>query len=268
MDPSIVSEEYIHLQEEIIREQTVLKEKISMQWSATIEREGIDPEFPIVPQLPSTPISVSLYRDALVTILSSLSTYTEELQNDVDRCKNVFDNEGHVVSWIKESLRYNTGYFQSFADDHEISAWLPHFVAEQAIRPFLHVISKRCESFIEEMNVGGGCPCCAEPVRLKVETGNEESQFICPRCETSWSQKRKSCVHCGEEKEGYVLTLSIEEDDTSQLEVCESCKNYVKVIMKSSNDSKSTAALLDLLTLHLDYIAQEEGYGEAYPKGE
>ncbi|WP_026690760.1 formate dehydrogenase accessory protein FdhE [Alteribacter aurantiacus] len=251
MDPSIVSEEYVQLQQEMFEVQNRIKQSLSKNWTSRIREEDIDKEFPILSQLEETPLTVSRYEWALAEILAVLKTYSEDLVSDLDRCAERLEDDETALRWMKEALRYNTDYFQQEADKYQIAAWFPHYIAEQGLRPFLQLIAERSKGFVDKMNVGGACPCCAEPIRLK-----KEGMFLCPRCETEWQEKRHACAHCGEKE---VYTVTVQEEQTSELELCDSCKNYVKIIKPSHLHS---AAMIDLLTLHLDYIAQEEGYGD------
>ncbi|MBM7096336.1 formate dehydrogenase accessory protein FdhE [Bacillus sp. H-16] len=253
MDPSVVSKEYTELQQLLTDVQKRQKAILAKEWRSEVKAESIDKEFPIIPQLEETPMTIPAYAFSLESTIEAVKTYSAEFADDLDRCKKLLGDET-VLRWLKEALRYNTNYFQTFAEEHRISAWFPHYIAEQALRPFLQLIAERSQSFADEMNVGGACPCCAEPVRLK-----KGDMFLCPRCEALWKVKRKACAHCGEEESSAVYRVTVQEEKHSELEVCDSCKNYVKVII---DVTENNAAMLDLLTLHLDYIAQEEGYGE------
>jgi formate dehydrogenase maturation protein FdhE len=46
----------------------------------------------------------------------------------------------------------------------------------------------------------------------------------------------------------------------SQIQVCEECNGYIKIIDIRQYIEKPSAALLDLNSIHLDYVAQENGY--------
>jgi FdhE protein len=54
--------------------------------------------------------------------------------------------------------------------------------------------------------------------------------------------------------------ITVEGDAASQIHVCDECNGYIKVIDTRQYIEKPQAALLDLNTLHLDFVAQEKGY--------
>jgi hypothetical protein len=54
--------------------------------------------------------------------------------------------------------------------------------------------------------------------------------------------------------------LTIEGDAISQIQVCEECNGYIKLIDTRQYIEKPSASLLDLNTIHLDFVAQEHGY--------
>ncbi|MCD8508839.1 MAG: formate dehydrogenase accessory protein FdhE [Bacillus sp. (in: Bacteria)] len=261
MSPNVVSEEYLALQKGIMEEQNKLKEKLMEELKVEINKEELDLSVPVLPQLTSTPVTPPLYHEAVVAI----STYLHENSGQINEqllvtVKNLTENQ--LLEWIKASITFDAEYFQQFAEENELEPWLPHFVAEQAIRPFLHVVSSKCTALLHEVKVMGTCPCCGEPSRLGKLTSKGEKFLYCPRCESEWKHKRLQCVHCGNDKHDNLFYLGVEEDEMTKIEVCKSCRNYLKLIDMKKTFAKKQAALWDLETLHLDFIAQEEGFGE------
>ncbi|MCE7791478.1 formate dehydrogenase accessory protein FdhE [Salipaludibacillus sp. CUR1] len=261
MNPNVVSEEYLNLQKAIINKHDVLRERFQAELNLHLSKDELNEEIPVLPQLKGSPVPGELYRKSIKEIESVLSEHQPELGEELSRLTaNLTDED--ILKWIKESVTYNTAYFQTFAEKNELSAWLPHFLAEQALRPFMHLLAQACRPFINEFEVMGTCPCCGEPHRLaKIE--NKGRKFLyCPRCETEWKQRRLQCVHCGDDRHEHLFYITIKEDETAKLEVCETCNNYLKLVETKKLLEKKTAALLDLETIHLDFVAQEEGYGE------
>lgn len=261
MSSNVVSEEYLALQKGIMEEQNKLKEKLMEELKFQINKDDLNMSVPVLPQLSSTPVTPQLFHDAVIAISTYLHEKSEQINEQlVETMKSL--TEDQLVAWIKASITFDAEYFQKFAVDNDLDAWLPHFVAEQALRPFLQVVSSKCTAFLHEVKVMGTCPCCGEPPRLAKLTSKGEKHLYCPRCESEWKQKRLQCVNCGNDKAENLFYLGVEDDEMTKLEVCKSCRNYIKLIDMKKTFAKKQASLWDLETLHLDFIAQEEGYGE------
>jgi FdhE protein len=84
--------------------------------------------------------------------------------------------------------------------------------------------------------------------------------MTCPRCLAHWHAKRIECAHCGNDDHNTIQFITLEGDATSQIQVCDKCTGYIKVIDTRQYLSKPSSAMLDLNSIHLDFVAQEQGY--------
>ncbi|SDZ30037.1 FdhE protein [Evansella caseinilytica] len=261
MEQHVVSEEYIALQAGIIHEQNKIRGSLEKNINLHISKSELNHEKPVLPQLKVNPVPLHLYRTVVKTIASYIQREIPEPAGDLLHVVEELDEE-ELRLWLKGSITFNTNYFADFAAKKGIEPWLPHFLAEQALRPFMHFLGKVCQPFIDEMDVMGICPCCGEPPRIAKLKGDHPSVFCCPRCETEWQQKRHACAHCGDDHPDNLFYIAIEEDETTYMEVCKRCRNYIKIVKEGSACQHKQAALIDLETIHLDFVAYEEGYGE------
>ncbi|WP_280770010.1 formate dehydrogenase accessory protein FdhE [Salipaludibacillus daqingensis] len=261
MNPNVVSEEYLNLQKSIINKQEELREYFGGKMKLAITKDEFDFDFPILPQMKTSPVPGELYRESIEEIANVISPFQPGLKEELSKITTNLTEED-TMKWIKESITFNTVYFQTYSQKNELSEWLPHFLAEQALRPFMQLLAKESQSFIDEFEVMGTCPCCGEPHRLAKIDGKGQKYLYCPRCETQWKQKRLACVHCGDDRQEHLFYINIKEDDVAKIEVCETCSNYLKIVEAEKILEKKSAALLDLETIHFDFVAQEEGYGD------
>lgn len=261
MNPNVVSEEYIALQQALLDKHKELRKIIIEKLPVKIKREELNHELPVLPQLEKSPVPADLFLftfKEIESVLIDQHSLLEEELNKLTADLTVLE----ITPWIKHAITFNTSYFQKIAEKYEVSEWLPQFLAEQSLRPFMQVIAEQCLPFIDEFEVMGTCPCCGEPHRLAKLEGNEQKYLFCPRCETEWKQRKVACVHCGDDRPNHLFYIHIKEDDQAKLEICETCNNYLKLIETTQMPKGKSAALLDLETIHLDFVAQEEGFGE------
>ncbi|WP_342433653.1 formate dehydrogenase accessory protein FdhE [Neobacillus sp. FSL H8-0543] len=259
MKKSVVSKEYQNLHKDIL--------KLQEKWKQSINPESITPNLDKaamsagVPAAALTAIDfdISLFLQWIEEIKSLLIENNPELEPKLAGISNLL-NEEVAIRWIDEAFSFNQFYFGNFAEENGLEDWIPQFLAESALRPYLQLTAEAVQEGIQRAVPGAGCPVCGEPARLAVLEGEGQKVMQCPRCLVHWDAKRLECAHCGNDDHKTIQFLTIEGDAASQIQVCEECKGYIKVIDTRQYLSKPSSAMLDLNTIHLDFIAQENGY--------
>ncbi|WP_394237611.1 formate dehydrogenase accessory protein FdhE [Niallia oryzisoli] len=259
MTTSVLSPEYIQLQEMIAElyekwmhtlteQKIVIKERIDMKY------------YPILPQL-NIQINVKDYRSFVHELSTLIKEKKPELKETITKIEALLD-DAMAEKWFKEAIIVNSYYFTKFSEENNLPEWLVLFTAEHAARPYIQkAASELSEKFTVSGHIGG-CPICGEPSRLAIINQKGKKEVTCPRCHYAWEEKKISCAHCGTEEQGQVVILRINDGETSDIYACKSCKGYTKVIDMRKLVNVPSPNLLDLHSIHLDYIAQENGYGE------
>lgn len=259
MKTSVVSKEYLKLQQSINN----LQEK----WKSSLKPEVIDGKIDQtaisagVPVLAFTSFhfDIALFLQWVTELSELLEKDNESLAEKLAALKNSLDEET-ALKWLQEALVLNHVYFAEFAEKHQMDEWIPQFFAETALRPYLQLLAETVQNQIDRGVPGTGCPVCGEPVRLAQLEDEGKKVLYCPRCLVHWHSNRLTCSHCGNENHETIKFITIEEDPSSQIQICEECLGYTKIIDTRQYLEKPSAAMLDLKTIHLDFIAQENGY--------
>ena len=267
MIKSVVSKEYLDLQKEIV----LLQE----QWKQQIDPESIKPNLDKAAMAAGVPAAaltaidfdISLFRQWIEEINATLIKSNSELETKLARISDLVD-EQTAIRWIDEAFSFNQLYFTNFALECGLEEWIPQFLAETALRPYLQLTADKVQQVIDRAVPGAGCPVCGEPVRLAALEEEGKKVVHCPRCHAHWNAKRLECCHCGNEDHQSINFLTIEGDAVSQIQVCDVCKGYIKMIDTRQYITKPSAALLDLNSIHLDFVAQENGYQAVGEKNE
>lgn len=110
---------------------------------------------------------------------------------------------------------------------------------------------------------GGRCRTCGSPPTLAVLEGEDGARrLFCSLCGDSWVAPRLMCAACGTKEQSKLGTLCLDEADPRWIEVCDACKRYLKTVderrLPEGFDVVPRAE--DARTMHLDMIAEEEGY--------
>jgi FdhE protein len=259
MKSAVVSSEYLRLQEEIL--------KMQVRWKSQVDFDSLDLEYDQaqieagVPLIVSATfhIDYSLFLQWVNELKQLLIDSQEDLKGPLNRVVELLDEET-VEIWTEEALLNNVIYFANFANEHKIDEWIPHYLAETVIRPYLQLLGEKTQNYIKGAKPGCGCPVCGEPVRLGQLEEKGQKILYCPRCQVNWPEKKLSCSHCGNVDSETMKYITIEGRPSEQIHVCEECKGYTKIIDTRQFIEKPSPQLLDIQTIHLDYIAQEKGY--------
>lgn len=259
MKSSVVSKEYVSLQKSIFN--------LQEQWKKSISPDSVQPKIDQGLITTGVPIAATTEFDFDITLLlqwidelkNVLIKSNPSLEGQFTILKDLLD-ENIATRWLDEAFSINNLYFTEFAAEHQLQAWLPQFLAETVLRPYLQAVAEKVQPQIKNAVPGCGCPVCGEPVRMGQIEGQGQKVLHCPRCLAFWLDKKISCSHCGNTDHETIQFLTIEGDASSQIHVCEKCKGYTKVIDTRQHITKPSTPMLDLNSIHLDYIAQEKGY--------
>ncbi|WP_458413667.1 formate dehydrogenase accessory protein FdhE [Schinkia sp. CFF1] len=259
---SVINQEYVNLQKELLEKQSGWQKEISAEINF-INNAVKNKNIPLIEQL-DVNVSIEKYREWILQLLQLLSTRHPALEEDMKKVEKMINDE-IVARWAEEVLSFNDVYFCAIAREHGVSEWIPQFLAEHAIRPYLRQLAAVYQDIFTNTTDAGTCPCCGEPVRLaRLEGKVGKKVLYCPRCNASWQEKRTKCSHCGKDHDEKMVYFHLENDPSQQLYICNNCHGYVKVIDAKERIQKEEPALLDLQTIHLDIMAQdyhtEKGY--------
>jgi len=135
-------------------------------------------------------------------------------------------------------------------------------VAQMAVLPLLRACGRRLAARLPPTWWEGYCPLCgAWPVVAEYLGLDRKRQLRCGRCATAWAMPALRCVFCAEmdhERLGYLVSET--GDPARRVEVCKTCKGYVKVLATVRATPPWALPLDDLASVHLDVAALERGY--------
>lgn len=146
----------------------------------------------------------------------------------------------------------------------------PHallFMARLLARPFL-VEARLRRGEAAELDVrssdtrNGRCPTCGSSAGLAVLRAEDGARRLCCLgCDEAWLAPRLMCASCGTRDQAELATLCVSEGDPRWLEVCDACRRYLKTIDEARLAGYTIVPMAeDACTLHLDMIAEKEGY--------
>ena len=105
----------------------------------------------------------------------------------------------------------------------------------------------------------GDCPLCGSRPLLAESRGLEQRiYFRCGLCASTWPGERLGCPSCGEVRAPWLHYSYVDgEQDRFRLAHCESCRYDWKVVSTLTALSTPAMIVLDLATVHLDFLARD-----------
>jgi FdhE protein len=135
------------------------------------------------------------------------------------------------------------------------------FFLTQSIKPTFEAQAKTWRAGQKDLSWSQGyCPFCGAFSDMG-EIRQEGKRFLhCPICATEWETPRMQCPFCGNHNPETLTYFQVEGEMGYRVDLCENCKTYLKTADSRERDGSLDGEVEDYLTLHLDFLAQEEGY--------
>jgi FdhE protein len=135
-------------------------------------------------------------------------------------------------------------------------------LGQMAALPLLQACGRRWARELPATWWEGYCPLCGAWPVVAEYTGLERTRRLrCGRCGIGWAIPLLRCVFCDETQHDHLGYLTPEAGDaTRKIEVCHTCKGYVKAVTTVRALAPWAVLLDDLTTVPLDVAALERGY--------
>ncbi|HYK82728.1 MAG TPA: formate dehydrogenase accessory protein FdhE [Gemmatimonadales bacterium] len=142
------------------------------------------------------------------------------------------------------------------ADPHVVRV-----VGQMAALPLLQACARQLASELPATWWEGYCPLCgAWPVLAEYAGLERQRRLRCGRCGTAWAVPVLRCAFCDETHHEHLGYLQPEgTDEMRKVEVCHTCKGYLKGLATVRPLAPWAILLDDLGTVHLDVAALERG---------
>ena len=133
---------------------------------------------------------------------------------------------------------------------------------QMALLPLLQACARAFTADVPPAWWEGYCPVCgAWPVVAEYTGLERKRQLRCGRCGVAWAIPLLRCVYCDETHHDHLGYLTPEAgEQTRKIEVCNSCKGYLKAVTTVRSLAPWAILVDDLTTVPLDIAALERGY--------
>jgi FdhE protein len=135
------------------------------------------------------------------------------------------------------------------------------FLTNMALKPSLNTLKESAGERIEKDGWNYGyCPLCGSYPDMAY-LGDQGKRFLhCELCGYEWYYPRLKCPFCENDqpkKLGYFVS---EEEEGFRVDFCKKCNCYIKTLDMRVIEQPAPLELENLITLHLDMLAHEQGF--------
>jgi FdhE protein len=182
------------------------------------------------------------------------------------------DETGDILKKIKEgAISYEQMIYDSFQnqradvdldeDDSDTLDLIDLFL-EESLRPALGKIVDMYGKAVADAGWSEGyCPICGQEPKIGEIKDEEGFRYLfCNQCGYEWHFRRIKCPFCGNEEQQSLAYFTIEGEEKYRVDVCYVCKRYIKMVDFRNTEEEANLDVEDIATLHLDILANEEGY--------
>lgn len=257
MSNNVLDKDYEQLQQDISKLRAECFGQLENK--TIVNDQEIPSSAPVIPQI-ELAIDYVQFEDFATKLVALLEEKQPQLSDQFKKVLTLFNSEtGQQL--FKAAVEMNGAYFEKISKESNIDDWLVPFVIENAVRPYLQKAAVELKPTLDKIKLPKQCPACGEPARLAAINKDGKKDIHCPRCYHAWTEKKISCSHCGTDNHENIVILQIEDESMGEVHACKSCNSYTKVLKTANMLSVPTPDMLDIKTIHLDYIAQDKGYG-------
>ncbi len=149
----------------------------------------------------------------------------------------------------------------AIAEQWNLEPMVLKFVVGMALKPSLLALRKAVGGRIQtEKWHYGYCPLCGSSPDIAYLDEDGRRLLHCELCGQEWRYPRLKCPFCGNDESDTLGYFTSEEDAGFRVDFCRKCKVYIKTLDKRIVELPAPLELENLITLHLDMLAHEQGF--------
>ena len=260
-------QEFLELQRKILQVQLEVDDQsnkgVKSDWNFQLsvpflEQKSLEAKKPIIHflnlEIFDEDLLISMFRK-VVKILISTHPDREGLSKFLE-----YIEAGKIcfMKLIEAALREDETLIISCAEKIGVEPSLLIFLINTPIQPFIEEISRRASPSFYNRWWRANCPICGRMPRV-ARIRSRKRYLMCDFCGAEYLSDYVLCVNCGN-KDPYTLKyLKIEGKPEFQIDFCDKCKHYIKIIIEKKLGEPIPRCVEDMLTLDLDIEAKQAG---------
>jgi len=175
--------------------------------------------------------------------------------------KKAMEGKNWKLDRVLGRLLQNQLSEKNLEEELGVEGGLLFFFLVQSLKPALENMAEEWRGALKDVSWSQGfCPFCGGFPGMG-EIRQEGRRFLhCLLCGTEWESPRMQCPYCRNEDQEQHTYFQVEGETENRVDVCLACRHYLKTVDSREMVGPLDFEVEDYLTLHLDHLAQEEGY--------
>lgn len=206
-------------------------------------------------------------QNAATALLKQLCQITETANSEMaDTARVIQDTmtagELDVRAVFAALLNTEDAYFKRVEKDMGIEKKALAFIAYSSLKPSVVHCAEQLASYLDSDHPWdkGFCPICGSAPGFSLLEDEGKRVLFCGFCWHPWAAQRIYCPFCDNTDSKTLHYYFSEKEKNYRIDVCDSCKTYLKAIDQRTTERIIYPPLEFVATLHLDIKAQEMGF--------
>jgi len=164
-------------------------------------------------------------------------------------------------------LNADDTFFGQVESELNIDKKILSLLAYNSLKPSLTHCALQLSSYLDEDNAWekGYCPICGSAPGFSMFENEGNRLLLCGFCWHRWPTQRIYCPFCDNKDSKALHYFYSDQEKDYRIDVCDSCKTYIKAIDTRKADRIIYPPLEFVATLHLDIKARELGFKSGIP---
>ena len=273
-----MSNELIEQIDRLIQKRPLYKEALSVYRDLVIFLNEVEPEityavkdegvhdikvregFPLFSR-EDLPLDVEAASLLFCRLLEHLSSRERKDKGALENAlRRVETDSQWITSVITAFLSNDETTIVNMAEEVALEPMVLKFLTHMALKPSLNTLKESVSQRIQKDSWNYGyCPLCGSSPDMAY-LNEEGKRFLhCELCDSEWYYPRLKCPFC-ENSEPKELGYFASEEEGFRVDFCKKCSRYIKTLDMRVIDSPEPLELQNLITLHLDILAHEQGF--------
>jgi len=177
--------------------------------------------------------------------------------------QKALDIEAVLSNYLDETFLQDTAY--QLKIDYPALSFLVRTSVESSIKANASAYLRNARQFKEPIPIDiwskGYCPICGSaPCMALFGKDGGKRYVLCSFCGHEWQIQRLICPFCGNNDHKTLRYFFADGNEGYRVDLCDQCHQYIKTVDSRSLEYEPVLALEDLVTLHLDILASQQGF--------
>ena len=160
-----------------------------------------------------------------------------------------------IHTTVDAIFQEDASWFLRLSERYKIEPSLLLYLFDTPLRPFFEELARMTEKKVIKTWWEPFCPICGRSSTV-ARMRQRKRYMVCTYCGVQYLVDLFLCVNCNNKDPTTMAFISFEASPGYELNYCEKCKHYIKVLYEDQLEGKIPQGLEEILTRGLDIVAE------------